>query len=125
MRTWQNILTAFVLASAFAGAAGAQQAQPVDQTQPQQAGPVTTVNQAIDRIIAREHDENAMIRRYNPIVETYIQDMKPDPQMGNVPVKDHYFLGQAQLSQGVVDDNMLGNKARRKIDQFNPLAHVA
>jgi hypothetical protein len=124
MRTWKNILTGFVLAGAFAGAAGAQQAQPVDQTQPQPAGQVTTVNQAIDRIVAREHDENAAIRRYNPIVETYIQDMKPDPQMGNIPVKDHYFLGQAQLSQGVVDDNMLGNKTRHKIDEFNPLYHV-
>ena len=64
---------------------------------------VTTVNQAIDRIIAREHDENATIRRYNPIIETYIQDMKPDKQMGAIPVKDHYFLGQANLSKGVVD----------------------
>ena len=85
---------------------------------------MTTVNQAIDRMIAREHDENATIRRYNPIIETYIQDMKPDPQMGSIPVKDHYFLGQANLSQGVVDNNML-DKKKGKMDELNPLAHVS
>ncbi len=85
---------------------------------------VTTVNQAIDRIIAREHDENATIRRYNPIIETYIQDMKPDPQMGAIPVKDHYFLGQALLSKGVVDDSML-DKKKGKLGELNPLSHVA
>ena len=69
---------------ALAGAVSAQ-LQNADQTQPQAGssnlgGPVTTANQAIDRIIAREHDEVATIRRYNPIIETYIQDMKPDKE---------------------------------------------
>ncbi len=60
--------------------------QTADQTQPpggtvrRTAGPVTTVNQAVDRIIAREHDEIATIRHYNPIIETYIQDMRPDKE---------------------------------------------
>ena len=48
---------------------------------------VTTVGQAVDQIVAREHDEVAVIRRYSPIVETYVQDMKPDPEMGIVPVR--------------------------------------
>jgi hypothetical protein len=129
MRTWRNLIFALLLAGAVAGTAGAQQTQTADETQPQAgastSSPVTTVNQAIDRIIAREHDENATIRRYNPIIETYIQDMKPDPQMGFVPVKDHYFLGQAILSKGVVDDSMLDVKGKHKFDQFNPLFHVS
>lgn len=129
MRTGKNLIFAFILAGAFAGAAAAQQTQTADTTQPQlgnsTSSPVTTVNQAIDRIIAREHDENATIRRYNPIIETYIQDMKPDPQMGSVPVRDHYFLGQAILSQGVVDQSMLAGKGKRKLDEFNPLFHVS
>ena len=85
---------------------------------------MTTVNQAIDRMIAREHDENATIRRYNPIIETYIQDMKPDKDMGAIPVKDHYFLGQANLSKGVVDNSML-DKKKGKMAEFNPLSHVS
>src|SRR5271156_2400606 len=130
MRTWKNMCLATALVGALAGIAGAQTKQTADQTQPQPGNStsdssVTTVNQAIDRVIAREHDENATIRRYNPIIETYIQDMKPDPQMGFIPVKDHYFLGQAILSKGVVDQSMLEGKGRHKIDQFNPLYHVS
>jgi len=91
---------------------------------------VTTVNQAIDQIIAREHDEVAVIRRYNPIIETYVQDMKADPDLGVVPVKDHYFLGQAQLSSGIADTSMLDNKERKKEKgkgegfSFNPFSHL-
>ena len=127
MRTWKNLSLSLVLVGSLAGAAGAQ-TQTADQTQPQAgvstASPVTTVNQAIDRIIAREHDENATIRRYNPIVETYIQDMKADKDMGTIPVKDHYFLGQANLAKGVVDNSML-QKKKGKLDQMNPISHLS
>ena len=75
-------------------------------------------------MIAREHDEIATIRRYNPIIETYIQDMKPDKDMGSIPVKDHYFLGQANLSKGIVDNSMLDRK-KGKMEEFNPLSHVS
>jgi hypothetical protein len=127
MRTWKNLSLSLVLVGSLAGAAGAQ-TQTADQTQPQAgvstASPVTTVNQAIDRIIAREHDENATIRRYNPLVETYIQDMKADKDMGTIPVKDHYFLGQANLAKGVVDNSML-QKKKGKLDQMNPISHLS
>ena len=56
MRMWKNLSISFALAGALAASAAAQspangQAQP-----PATSGTVTTVNQAIDRIIAREHD---------------------------------------------------------------------
>src|ERR1700722_5271443 len=133
MRTWKNLSVSMILLGAYAGVAGAQTKPAADTTQPQTQtqtengdaiAAVTTVNQAIDRMIAREHDENATIRRYNPIIETYIQDMRPDPEMGAVPVKDHYFLGQALLSKGVVDESML-DKKKGVMGQLNPLAHVA
>lgn len=127
MRTWNRFSLVMVLAGSFAGVAGAQ-AQTADRTQPQAgnstASSVTTVDQAIDRIVAREHDENAVIRRYSPIIETYVQDMKPDPQLGIVPIHDHYFLGQAELSKGVVDNSMLDKKKKSKMDELNPLAHM-
>ena len=85
---------------------------------------VTTVNEAIDRLIAREHDELATIRRYSPIIETYVQDMKPDKAMGAIPTKDHYFLGQADLAKGVVDNSML-NKKKGNFDSWNPLSHLS
>jgi len=130
MGTWKSFSVSILLAGSLAGIVGAQ-TQQVDQTQPQtqpqtgsSAVPVTTVNQAIDRIIAREHDQNATIRRYNPIVETYIQDMKPDKDMGSIPMRDHYFLGQANLSKGVVDNSMLA-KHKGKLDTLNPISHLS
>src|SRR5271170_3264334 len=129
MRTWKNMCLATALVGALAGIAGAQTKQTADQTQPQPGNStsdssVTTVNQAIDRMIAREHDENATIRRYNPIIETYVQDMKPDKDMGAIPVKDHYFLGQANLAKGVVDNSML-DKKKGRMAELNPLSHVS
>ena len=126
MRVWQGFIFSILISSALGGAASAQ-TQAANQTQPQvensTAGAVTTVNQAIDRIIAREHDEVATIRRYTPIIETYIQDMKPDKDMGAVPVDDRYFLGEANLAKGVVDNSMLARK-KGKFDALNPLAHL-
>ena len=128
MRNWKAFSLAVGLIGALAGVAGAQTQtqQAADPGQPpaaaQQASPLT-VNQAIDRIIAREHSENATIRRYKPIIETYIQDMKPDKDMGAIPVSDHYYLGQADLDKGVVDDSML-SKRKGKLDQLNPLSHL-
>src|SRR5579864_4283056 len=124
----RNFVFSAVLLGMLAGTLPAQN-QTADQTEPKaetpSAGaPVTTVNQAVDRIIAREHDEIATIRRYNPIIETYIQDMKPDKEMGAIPVKDHYFLGQALLSRGVVDNSML-DKKKGKMAELNPLAHAS
>jgi hypothetical protein len=126
MVTWKGFCLTVLLAGGLTSGASAQAPQTADQTQPQAgatAAPVTTVDQAIDRVIAREHEEIATIRRFNPVIETYIQDMKPDKDMGAVPVKDHYFLGQADLSKGVVDNSMLNGK-KGKLQAFNPIAHL-
>ena len=117
MRALTLSFVAIVLAGIFAGTAAAQ------STSSTGAG-VSTVEQAIDQIVAREHDEIALIRRYTPIIETYVQDMKPDPALGIVPVKDHYFLGQAELSKGIADDSMLDKKKKGKVAEFNPFAHL-
>jgi hypothetical protein len=131
MRNRISFSIAVLLGAAFAvgTAARAQQTQPApDQSQSQAEGsssaPVTTVNEAINRIIAREHEEDATIRRYDPVIETYVQEMRPDKEMGSVPVRDEYFLGQADLAQGVVDENMLGNDKKSALQQLNPLSHV-
>jgi hypothetical protein len=132
MGTRKYFLLLFVLAVAMSIEADSSSAQmqTADRTQPQvqadnppSGAPVTTINEAVDRIIAREHDEIATIRRYTPIIETYIQDMRPDKDMGAAPLHDHYFLGQANLAQGIVDNSML-DKRKSKPDDRNPLAHL-
>lgn len=120
-----------VSAGILAGAAVAQTqpqaanraAQPTGAATAGAASTVTTADQAIDLIIAREHDEISVIRQYNPIVETYVQNMKPDAEMGIVPVKDHYFLGQADWAKGINDDSML-EKKKTKMSGFNPFSHL-
>ena len=128
MRTCKSFGLGIILASCLAGSVSAQTTQTADQTQPQAgantSAPVVTVDQAIDHLIAREHDEIATIRRFSPLIETYIQDMKTDKEMGAIPVKDHYFLGQADLSKGIVDNSMLGAR-KGKFDAFNPISHMS
>src|ERR1700723_2948916 len=125
MRTLKNLCFSFFLMGTLAGTVAAQNATPPDQQSgTPSASPVVTVDQAIDRISAREHDKVAINRRYNPVIETYIQDMKTDKEMGAIPVRDHYFLGQADLSKGIVDNSML-HARKGKFDAFNPLTHMS
>lgn len=89
--------------------------------------PVSTIDQAVDRIIAQEHKETVTISLYKPIIETYIQDMHVEKNMGAVPVNDSYFLGQADLSKRIVDRSiisrggLMGHVSRAfEITNFNP-----
>jgi hypothetical protein len=72
------------------------------------------IDALVDRITTREHHEVEAIRRYKPIIETYIQDVRSDKQLGAVPVKDHYFIGVADLAKGEVLHSMesKGNPAK-------------
>ena len=100
MRTWKSFGFGIILAGTLAGSAWAQTPPAGNQTQAQSgsanASPVVTVDEAIDRVIAREHDEIATIRRFSPVIETYIQDMKTDKEMGAIPVRDHYYSGASR-----------------------------
>src|SRR5689334_5269650 len=60
-----------------------------------------TMEEVIDKIVLNENHLNQEIRRYSPLVETYIQNLRPDPALGYVPAGDKYFLGRADLSKGV------------------------
>ena len=66
--------------------------------EPQQA---RTMDQVIDRVITNENRLNQQIRQYSPLVETYIQNLKPDKDLGETPAGDKYFLGRADFSKGV------------------------
>jgi hypothetical protein len=60
-----------------------------------------TMEQVIDRVVSNENRLNQNIRKYAPMVETYIQNQKQDKDLGYVPAGDKYFLGRADLSKGV------------------------
>ena len=127
----RNVILLVFLAGMLARAASAQSAQAPEENATRQhhqgkneAAVAPAVNEAIDRIIARERQEIVNIRRYNPIIETYIQDVTPEGKAGTVPVHDHYFLGQAELSKGVVE-NPLINKNKKRHDAVSPISHLS
>lgn len=60
-----------------------------------------TESEAVDKIVRQEQAEVQLLRQYSPLVETYIQNIRPDKQFGAVPDGDKYFLGRAELARGV------------------------
>jgi hypothetical protein len=54
-----------------------------------------------NRIVAQEQIEMRTLHQYRPLVETYIQYLRLDKQLGEVPDGDKYFLGRAELAKGV------------------------
>jgi len=64
-------------------------------TQPGPTGP--KLEEIIDRIIKRENEQMAAFEDYHPLIESYIQQTKPDQSFGTVPKSDYYFLGQANF----------------------------
>jgi hypothetical protein len=59
------------------------------------AAVVSTPASAIpERIFAQEARLAEDMRHFTPLVETYIQNLKPDPDLVQVPGSDKYFLGR-------------------------------
>ncbi len=146
MRTWNWMVTAFLLLSLSAiaqqpaethvtDAAASQTSQPsqpaagqpaatspAPQTQPasSQAAPAsqsaspTTMDQVVDRFIEREHGLMKMLENRNPVVETYLQNLTLDPQLGPVPKDDHYFLGRMDLGESVDRKDYLRDQSMEK-----------
>lgn len=63
------------------------------------ATPKSNPDQYVDQIIANERELSTTMRSYSPMVETYLQRLQQDAQLGLVPTEDHYFLGRVQFQQ--------------------------
>src|ERR1700726_2463609 len=122
MRIWKAILTAALLASMSAAAQQAADSQPSaptpapDATQTAQPQPVapstttqapaalpapTTMEEVVNLFIEREHGLIKMLATRTPVVETYLQNLTSDAQLGSVPSADHYFLGRMDMGETV------------------------
>src|SRR6202158_5167625 len=122
MRTWKAILTAAFLASMSAAAQQAADSQPSaqspapDATQTAQPQPVapstttkasaalpapTTMEEVVNLFIEREHGLIKMLATRTPVVETYLQNLASDSQLGSVPSGDHYFLGRMDMGEPI------------------------
>src|SRR5690242_1130392 len=67
-----------------------------------------TLNDVMDRVVQREHYFMAQMRHMHPMVETYLQDLKNDADGHPDPVKDQYFLGRLDMSEGAEDVSFVG-----------------
>jgi hypothetical protein len=61
----------------------------------------SVLNEVVDEIVKQEQREVQLLRQYSPLVETYIQYIRPDEHFGDVPDGDRYFLGRAVLAKGL------------------------
>ena len=115
MRSFKGLWLSFVIMLGFVAGASAQESAPVsgaDSTipatvtrvpAPSSAPPPGSFDQVVDRIAEREHFFVAQMKHAHPLIETYIQNMKSDKELGATPTNDHYFLGRLDMSNGTDD----------------------
>ena len=69
--------------------------------EPPQQPPPRTMEQVVERMISSENRLYQEIHKYQPLVETYLQTLRPDKDLGYVPAGDKYYLGRADFTKGV------------------------
>jgi hypothetical protein len=145
MRTWKWMFTAALLVSVSAAAqqpaatqtAPASQPSATDSQTQQSTLPAptpsalpqpTTMDQVVDRFIEREHGLIKALATRTPVVETYLQNLTADPQLGPVPSTDHYFLGRMDMGESVDRKDYLKEQDKgmetRLMGGFNKLFKV-
>ena len=118
------ILLSFVLCAAFLSASDERNGS-VPPTDPESA----KAQEVADRIFYREAKFVGDIKPYTPMVETYIQNFKPDQELGQVPSSDKYFIGRLVMKNGVEDVSFqkhtksLGTAILEKLDSFYRMSY--
>jgi hypothetical protein len=84
------------------GQSGANEAASNQSNQaPANLAPPTTMDQVVDRVILRENGLIKFLTMRTPVVETYLQNLTQDPQLGPIPQDDRYFLGRMDFSESI------------------------
>jgi Peptidase family M48 len=82
-----------------------------------------TMDEVVKRVVDNENHMYGRMKEYSPLVETYIQNLKPDKELGEIPAGDKYFLGKADFSKTVsllslTDTSSKGRKIFSGIGNF-------
>src|SRR5216684_3009733 len=104
MRIWHWVIAASLLLTLSANAqqsANSSSSPATAQTPASAAPPSTPMDQIVDRAVEREHALMEMLKTRTPLVETYLQNLKFDRELGPAPVQDHYFLGRMDLGESL------------------------
>ncbi|HKV80033.1 MAG TPA: M48 family metalloprotease [Candidatus Sulfotelmatobacter sp.] len=81
--------------------AAAQPAPAATIAPPATVAAPTTMDQVVNLFIEREHGLIKALSTRTPVVETYLQNLTADPQLGPVPSEDHYFLGRLDMGENI------------------------
>lgn len=71
------------------------------------SSPVSNFDDVIDRAINRERLLVSKLKEKAPVIETYIQEVKSDEDLGVVPKGDRYLLGKLDMKNGIGDDSFI------------------
>jgi hypothetical protein len=92
-RVWITSLLLTICASA---AQAKTKYQPPNPLSPEQAA-------LVQKAIAAEKVTIKQIQKHSPLVQTYIQNMKPDQVLYAVPESDQYLLGRVDFGKSIMD----------------------
>ena len=87
-----HLITLCALLAGLTSGVTAQQAAPT--------GGTLTLEEVAERVSKAEAGLIARMRAFKPILEVYAQNVEPHDRLGTVPVRDVYFLGQFEWSDG-------------------------
>ena len=84
------------------------------------AGPAQTFEQTVDRTIQSERRLMHALQSRRPIVETYIEELKSDEELGAVPERDFYYLGKLDMQRGIEVASFMpvGSGIRKRLHAF-------
>src|SRR5882762_5760268 len=134
MRIWHWVIVASLQLTLSANAQQSANPAASASTVPAWAPstPSSAMDQVVDRAVDREHALMEMLKTRTPIVETYLQNLKFDRQVGPAPAQDHYFLGRMDLGENVdrrdylskdtsFESRLLGGFSRLFKFQYKPM----
>ena len=73
------------------------------------------MDQVVNLFIAHEHGLIKMLSNRTPVVETYLQNLASDAQLGPVPSEDHYFLGRLDMGETIDRKDYLKDEENRSM----------
>jgi len=108
------LFTATMTAVAQQPASAPQSGQPQSSPAAANLAAPTTMDQVVDRVVLREKDLIKFLSPRTPVVETYLQNLTQDPQLGPIPQDDHYFLGRMDFSASIDRSDYLQDEKKKK-----------
>ena len=96
-----------IMSSACANAAKEPQYKAAHPLTPEQVA-------LVDKAIAQEKALIQSVRKRTPLVETYIQNTRPDEKLNTVPVSDLYMLSRVDFAKGFVDKSFTDRAVKQE-----------